>query len=302
MGVVLITGVAGFVGSHLGSLALSRGHQVVGLDRVGGRPVDLLDRAALDALVANHQPTHVIHLGGLLRSPSYQALYEVNVVGTANLLEAVVAAQLRPRIVVASSSAVYGTSTAAPLAEDRRPAPLTHYAVSKLAQEAVALHFSVAHDLPIVVTRAFNVIGPGQPASLAAGAFAEQVAKAECSIMPRMETGDLSPMRDFVDVRDVAEALLAAADSGRQGETYNVCTGQPRPISACLDALLARARVKIEVVKTPARSRQQDVQAQIGASGKLTTHTGWKPRITFEQSMNDLLDWWRQKVSQEGSS
>ncbi|MDP1822372.1 MAG: GDP-mannose 4,6-dehydratase [Archangium sp.] len=303
MGVVLITGVEGFVGAHLASLASIRGHQVVGVDRVGALPVDLLDRAALEALVAKQQPTHVLHLGGLLRSPSYQALYEVNVVGTANLLEAVVAAKLRPRIVVASSSAVYGTSaTELALAEDRQPAPLTHYATSKLAQEAVALHFSVAHGLPIVVTRAFNVIGPGQPGSLAAGAFAEQVARAERSDKPRLETGDLTPMRDFVDVRDVAEALLAAADAGRPGETYNVCSGQPRPVSACVEALLARARVKIEVVKTAARSRTQDVQAQIGASGKLTAHTGWRPRITFEQSMNDLLDWWRQKVSQEGSS
>jgi GDP-4-dehydro-6-deoxy-D-mannose reductase len=300
MAVALVTGSAGFVGRQLVPLLTSHGYDVVGVDRAGTPAIDLLDRVALARVISERQPTHVFHLGGLLRAPDYAALYEANVIATAHLLEA-----LKPpvRVVVASSSAVYGTAAAdVRIDESRVPAPLTHYAASKLAQEAVALQAFHARALHVVITRSFNVVGPGQPASLAAGAFAEQLARAERSPQPTFETGDLTALRDFIDVRDVATGMLAAVERGTAGQIYNLCSGVARPVSDCVDALVRAVKVKIARTEVAQRSHTQALTAQVGSPDKLKQTTGWKPAIPFEQSMNDLLDSWRLKVAEENGS
>jgi GDP-4-dehydro-6-deoxy-D-mannose reductase len=297
MPAALITGVSGFVGSHLAEATKLAGFTVVGLDVKGTpSPVDLRDVERIRSLVREARPEVVFHLAGLLRAPSPAALYESNVSGTVNLLEALVAEGLSPRVVVASSSAVYGSPADDNLLTEASPLrPLTHYGASKAAQEHAALAFFSTAKLQVMIARIFNIVGPGQPATLAAGAFAEQVASAERTMNRELKVGDLSGARDFVDVRDVARAYLALARSGQPGEIYNVCSSQRTPMQSCVDTLVSLASVRLAVVHDPTRARTNDVRAQIGDPARIRATTGWRAEISFEQSMKDLLESWRRK-------
>ncbi len=299
MPTALITGIGGFVGGHLADRARAAGFEVVGLDARSARSIDLLRYDELRAFVGEVRPGVVFHLAGALRAHDFRALYEVNVVGSANLFEALVEAKVSPRVVVASSSAVYGN----PVSDDRLTEsselrPITHYGASKVSQEAVARRYFHGAGLDVVIARSFNIIGPGQPSSLAAGAFAEQVAKAERSAERTLRVGDLSGSRDFVDVRDVAQALVALARAGRGGETYNVSSGRATPLRRCVDELMRLSRVPLVLAYDESRARANDTRAQVGDSTRITQDTGWAPEVGFERSIEDLLDSWRHMVAQ----
>lgn len=303
MPVALITGISGFIGAHLANAAREAGFDVVGLDRTGTpAPIDLLESAAVVELVHRAKPDVVFHLAGLLHSQDPRALYEVNAGGTAVLLDALKAAKASPRVVVASSSAVYGNPAQTPILETTALRPLTHYGAAKVATEVVALRAYAADRLDVVVARVFNVVGPGQPPTLAAGAFAKQVVAAETGGERILRVGDLSAERDFLDVRDVAAAYLALARTGRSGETYNVSSGTPVPVRRCLDALAALARVPLTLHVEAARFRAVDVRGQVGDNGRIGRDTGWSPRISFDQSMHDLLDSWRMRSFEVGGT
>ncbi len=296
MGTTLITGVNGFLGRHVANAATAAGELVVGLDRAGvSAPVDILAPDQLIGALERAQPDVVIHLAGALRSPDVRVLYDVNAGGTAVLLDAIASVRLRPRVVVVSSSAVYGAPLDdALLTEESTLRPVTHYGASKVAQEVVALRAFHASQLPVMVLRPFNIVGPGQPASLAAGAFAEQIAKAEVSVERVMRVGSLAGARDFVDVRDVAAACLVVARSGQPGATYNVSSERLVTLQACVDTLLSFAKVPIDVRTDASRVQANDARAQVGSAARLKRDTGWSPTRTFEQSMHDLLRSWRE--------
>jgi GDP-4-dehydro-6-deoxy-D-mannose reductase len=304
MPTALITGIGGFVGAHLARAAADAGFTVIGLDLSGvPNPTDLLDPEAMRAAVSQARPDVVFHLAGALRAKDFRTLYDANVVGTANLLEALVEAALTPRVVVASSSAVYGNPTADGLiGEESELRPITHYAASKVAQEVVARRYFTALKLPVIIARSFNIIGPGQPSTLAAGAFAEQVARAERSAERTMRVGDLSGSRDFVDVRDVAAAYVSLARAGTAGATYNVSTGQATPLKRCVDQLLKLATVPIELSYDASRAQAHDVRAQVGNASRIAQDTGWVSKIPFEKSIEDLLITWRDKVARVGGA
>lgn len=304
MGTTLITGVSGFLGRHVAERARAAGHVVVELDRVGvAEPIDLLSIDQVRAVLERSRPDVVIHLAGALRSPDFKVLYETNVTGTAVLMEAMLSLQLTPRVVVVSSSAVYGNPTSDELlTEDAPLRPLTHYGASKAGQEAVALRAFFASNLPVMVARPFNLVGPGQPPSLAAGAFAEQIARAERSAERVMRVGDLSGSRDFVDVRDVADACLALASRGVAGRTYNLSSQTAVPLQRCVDTLLGLAQVPIDLQRDPARARANDAKAQVGSAARIKHDTGWEPAIAFTTSMRDLLDFWRGLVAQQAGA
>jgi GDP-4-dehydro-6-deoxy-D-mannose reductase len=291
MGTTLVTGVNGFLGRHVAISAAAIGEHVVGLDRVGvSNPVDILAPDQLAAALDRAKPDVVIHLAGALRSPDVRVLYDVNAGGTAVLLDAISHVQLRPRVVVVSSSAVYGAPLDdAPLTEESALRPVTHYGASKVSQEVVALRAFHASQLPVMIVRPFNIVGPGQPSSLAAGAFAEQIAKAELSVDGIMHVGNLAGARDFIDVRDVATACLAVARSGQPGVTYNVSSERLVTLKTCVDTLLSFAKVPIEVRTDASRVQANDARAQVGSAVRLKRDTGWSPTKSFEQSMHDLL-------------
>jgi GDP-4-dehydro-6-deoxy-D-mannose reductase len=181
-----------------------------------------------------------------------------------------------------------------PIAEDGSIAPGSPYALSKLAQEMRSLRGAVEDGLDVIVVRAFNHTGPRQTPAFAAPSFARQIALMERGALPpALRTGNLTPRRDLSDVRDVVRAYAALMARGAAGTIYNVASGIGRPIQAILDALLSRARVAVTIETDPSLLRPNDTAALVGDWSRLHRDTGWSPQITFDQMLDDLLEYWR---------
>ncbi|GAB4497345.1 MAG: GDP-mannose 4,6-dehydratase [Anaerolineales bacterium] len=300
----LITGISGFVGRHLWDELIREGWNVFGFDiRPAGENVfvgDLSDRAALNRAVADCQPDAVFHLAGIIKSQDPQAYYTSNLFGTLNLLDAILQMEKRPKMVLASSSAVYGlTKSARPITERSPLRPVTEYAVSKVAQETAALRYHYAFGLDVVIARMFNLLGPGQSPDLACSAFARQIARAEISDQTEIVTGSLDAKRDFVDVRDAVRAFALLAEKGEAGQIYNVCSGSAVAIQQCLREMMFQSQKQLSARVDAARVQKNDVPVQVGSFQKLHKVTGWNPRISLNESLADLLDDWRERVKVE---
>jgi GDP-4-dehydro-6-deoxy-D-mannose reductase len=302
----LITGISGFVGRHLREELLREGWDVFGFDiRPMGENVfvgDLSDRAALTRAVADGQPDVIFHLAGIIKSTDSEAYYKSNLFGAMNLLDAVMQMEKRPKVVLASSSAVYGlTKSARPITERSTLRPVTEYAVSKAAQETAALRYHYAFGLPVIVVRMFNLLGPGQSPDLACSAFARQIALAEISERNEIVTGNLDAKRDFVDVRDAVRAFTLLTEKGEAGQIYNVCSGRAVAVQKCLSEMMLRAKKQVSARIDAARIQKNDIPVQVGSYRKLHKLTGWNPRISLKKSLADLLDDWRERVKEEES-
>jgi GDP-4-dehydro-6-deoxy-D-mannose reductase len=303
----LITGISGFVGNHLASHLMEKGWKVAGYDLRPPRvecefyPGDLSDQTAIKNAVQRFMPDMIFHLAGMLKSERHEELYSVHVLGTISLLDAIVTLGLTPKIVVASSSAVYGPGKSGRvLTEKSDLRPQTHYALSKAAQEMVAFRYHKVYGMPVVCVRTFNLLGPGLSPQMACSSFARQIALAETNGNPGViTTGKLSAKRDFVDVRDAVRAYGLIAKKGKPGEVYNVCSGHDVAVSECLDILLKQAKVPVEAIMVPAKMQKDDVPFQAGSAKKLTKATGWNPRILLKQSLTDMLNHWREHASME---
>lgn len=301
----LITGISGFVGSHLASYLIDQGWRVAGYDLHSPRVEcdfysgNLSDEMMLKSAVEKSKPDVVFHLAGILKSGFYEELYKVHVFGTVYLLEAIVNSGLSPTVLVASSSAVYGSGGRKPLTEKTDLKPQTHYALSKAAQEMVAMRYVQVHGMNVVCVRTFNLLGPGLSAEMACSAFARQIALAERSGKPSMiSTGSLDAERDFVDVRDAVRAYELIAKKGKPGEIYNVASGRAVSIGECLSILLKQAKVPVEAVLDSAKLQRNDVPIQIGSAKKLRDAVKWSPRIGLKKSLLDLLNDWRERVKE----
>jgi len=299
----LITGISGFVGKHLREELLREGWQVFGFDiHPAGENVfvgDLSDRAALTRAVADCRPDAVFHLAGIIKSADSEAYYKSNLFGTLNLLDAVMQLERRPKVVLASSSAVYGlTKSARPITERSPLRPITEYAVSKAAQEAAALRYHYAFGLPVVIVRMFNLLGPGQSLDLACSAFARQIALAESSDQTEIVTGNLDARRDFVDVRDAVRAFELVAQKGKPGQVYNVCSGRAVAIQKCLSGMMSMSQKQLSARVDAERVQKNDVPVQVGSYQKLNKVAGWNPKISLKQSLADLLNDWRERVKE----
>ncbi len=302
----LVTGVSGFVGGHLARFLISQGWQVFGFDRhrtsVDGNLYigDLMNRTVLARTLRECQPEAVFHLAGLIKSAQPEPLYKANLLGTIKLFESVLELSYRPVVIVASSSAVYGSGLGCrPITERFKPRPTTHYAMSKLTQEIAALRYFDAFQLPVIIIRMFNLLGPDQSPDLAGSAFARQIAWAEKNGDNEIVTGDLNAYRDFVDVRDAVRAFALLAEKGKSGQIYNVCSGQAVLVRKCLDLMLSMSSREFKVRVDTDKFQKNDVLIQIGSAQKLHQLTGWRPEISLQQSLSDLLDYWRQKVKSE---
>jgi len=313
---ILVTGAAGFVGGHLlEHLRAARPEaEVHGVVLPGGaaswRPsgvrvveADLEDPAAAGRAVASSRPDRIVHLAGqasVHRSWEDPAgTLRTNVLGVVNLLDAVRQEGLRPAVLVVGSADEYGPVPSAepPLRETAPRRPASPYAVSKVAQAALAALYGPAGGLRVVATRTFPHTGPGRGEVFAESSFARQIAEIEAGLRaPVVEVGNLDAVRDFSDVRDVVRAYDLLLESGRGGEAYNVCSGRGRRVGDLLDALLSASTARVEVRVDPARLRPADVPALVGDPAKLVADTGWQPRIPFERTLRDLLDDWRGRV------
>lgn len=309
---MLVTGAGGFVGPYLVRALAAAGHEVHGLVRMpdaasglGGLPVvvhagDVLDAPALEALVDRVVPQAICHLAALSFVPDAerdpQAAYRVNVDGTLAVLGALRARAPRARLLYVGSSDAYGAvhEDELPIDEDVPLRPLTVYGASKAAADVTAAQWSRAYGLDVVRARPFNHTGPGQPPAFVCPALARQVADIEAGRQaPRIRIGNLDPVRDLSDVRDVAAGYVALIERGMRGHAYNLCSGTGRTIREVVDVFLAAARVAIEVVQDPALARPVDVPRIVGSAERATADTGWRPAIPFERTVLDLLAWSR---------
>jgi GDP-4-dehydro-6-deoxy-D-mannose reductase len=304
----LITGVSGFVGSHLASHLLDLGWKLFGFNKQqtnGSMKVfvgDITDRDALKNVMKECRPDVIFHLAAVIKSSDSELFYNVNLLGTVALFDTLVDLGMRPLVVVASSSAVYGSGHGSrPISEKYMSRPVTHYAISKLAQEHAALRYFTAYQMPVMVVRMFNLLGPGQSPDLACSAFARQIALAEAGGDEEILTGNLNSYRDFLDVRDAVRAFGLLVEKGGIGETYNVCSGSAFMVGQCLDEIMSISPRQFKVRVDPGHLQKNDVPIQVGNGRKLNQATGWKPQISLKQSLSDLLDYWRQKIEMERS-
>jgi GDP-4-dehydro-6-deoxy-D-mannose reductase len=294
---VLITGITGFAGSHLADYARSEGAEVSGLSRSTG--VDLTDVAALRRTVGDARPDIVFHLAAQTSGNDAAQLNRSNVEGTRNLLEAAAALDSKPRILVASSSAVYGAGPApgTPIAEDAPLAPGGAYAAAKAEQDRLADELGRELGLSVIRARAFNQTGPGEKDSFVASSVARQIAEIEAGLRePRIAIGRTDTIRDFSDVRDIARGYWLAATQGDPGEVYNLASGRGVSIQAILDTLLSLSPARVAVEEDPARMRPSDVPVQVGDPSKAERALGWKAEIPLERTLADLLQYWRDAV------
>ena len=298
---ILVTGADGFVGQHL-MRALAAAFPGTVLDAAA---FDITDASAVDAAIAAAPPDALVHLAAIAAIPAARAdpdlAWRVNLGGTLNLARALLAHAPGGTMVFASSADIYGASFRAgqPLAEDALPAPLNTYAATKAAAD-LALGAMAAEGLRAIRVRAFNHTGAGQAPAFVIPAFAEQVARIAAGQQPPvLRVGDLSPFRDFLDVRDVCAAYAACilhADSLPRGTVLNVASGQPRRVGDVLQSLLDAAGVTAEVQTDSARLRPTDIPLAAGDAGLARRLLGWAPTIPCTQTVHDVLADWRARV------
>ena len=315
---VLITGITGFVGSHMADFALAYGADVFGasrgrrntdnVDHLGSRialiEADLCDAPSARALVLSARPDRVFHLAAQsFVGDSWQAPAETlstNIIGQANLLEAIRELPLPPRVLVVGSSDEYGLAQEGelPIRESNPFRPLSPYAVSKVAQDMMGYQYYKSYGLPIVRARAFSHEGPRRGAAFVTSSFAKQIAEIEVGVAPPvLRVGDLKSRRDFSDVRDIVRGYWLLLERGDPGEVYNLCSGRSWAIQQVLDFLLAQSTAKdIAVEIDPMRLRPSDVVTFEGDPSKVAAAVGWRTEIPFERTLTELLDYWRERV------
>ncbi len=304
---ILITGASGFAGLYLVEALLdSTNWEIIGVSRTPAaltnprlhwRTVDLLDMRALEACVADARPDRIVHLAAQSNVPiawnDPWATYEANIRGQLHLFQAVINAGIAPRMIVASSQEVYGAPQPdeLPLHEQSALRPNNPYAVSKVAQDMMATQYGISHQLPVVVVRAFNHVGPRQSTRFVLPDFARRLAEIELGrAEPEIKLGNMSTARDFTDVRDVARAYIALLDDAVAPGVYNLCSGVARSIQSILDQMLAITGLNVRQVTDPARFRKFDTPISYGDNTKLRNATGWQPVIPFEKTLLDVID------------
>jgi GDP-4-dehydro-6-deoxy-D-mannose reductase len=222
--------------------------------------------------------------------------YQMNVLATHHLLDALSALQLQPRVLVTGSAAVYRPQNH-PLTETDPLRPASPYAASKLAQEIRARHAWKDDGIPTLLARSFNHVGPRQEPAYVAPAIARQIALIETGRQePVVTMGNVDATRDLTDVRDTVRAYVAMMARATPGQVYNVCSGHGVAIRELVAAFTARARCSVRMVQDPSRFRPNDVPLLVGDHTRLTTDTGWTPQIPFEKTVDDLIEYWRRRI------
>ena len=317
----LITGVTGFVGSHMVEFLLQqKGVEVIGVDRwytskdniqhLTGKftyhEFDMTDWTSVYDLLDQVRPDKIFHLAAQSFVPnSWKAPKETlatNILGELNIFEAVRRLKIDPWIQLACSSEEYGRvyPNELPIKETNPLRPLSPYGVSKVTQDLLGYQYHQSYKMKIIRTRAFNHTGPRRAEHFVTSNFAKQIAEIELGKRePVIQVGNLEAKRDFSDVRDIVRAYWLATEKGQPGEVYNICSNETMTIKQMLDTLLSFSKLKdrIKIHEDPARLRPSDVVILLGDSSKFRQQTGWSPEIPFTKTMEDLLNYWRKKIS-----
>jgi len=303
----LITGIGGFVGTHLCRYLQNQGLEVAGINLM---PVEHLDVPVFGVDIGNFaqvksalektKPDWIFHLAGVSsvaegeRNPL--PTYQTNTIGTLNLLLAIHQLMLPCRVLLISSADVYGRGEK-PHLETDPPAPLTAYARSKLLAEEIGRLYYESWEMDIVIIRPFSHTGPGQEARFIFPKVAQHIALVEKGkAEPILKMGDLSVRRDYLDVRDVVRAYFLAMENCLSGETYNVTSGKCIRLREGVELLVKKAKVNIEVRSGATEIRPYDIPYLSGSAEKFRLITGWEPEIPLEKTLTDLLEYYRQRV------
>ena len=317
----LITGIAGFAGSHLADYLLAQEDvEVCGvslpsdgthnvkhiLSRITLRLADLSDYRGVVELVDALRPDYVFHLAAQASvrrawaNPSETLVN--NTTAQLNLLQAIVELGLDSRVLVVGSADEYGAVQPEdlPVDEDTPLRPLNPYAVSKVAQDYMGLQYHLSHGLHVVRVRPFNHIGPRQNTGFVVPDFSKQIAEIEAGLQePVMRVGNLTAQRDFTDVRDIVRGYYLALTKGEAGQVYNLGSSRAHSIQSFLDRLLALSHVSVRVEPDPNRMRPSDIPAIVCDSGRFAQATGWQPERDIMDTLGDALDYWRQRISEQ---
>jgi GDP-4-dehydro-6-deoxy-D-mannose reductase len=309
-GPTLVTGAAGFAGSHLLD-RLADQAPLVAWTRPGGRPpdssrhlewqaVDLLDRDAVRLALETIAPSRIYHLAGAAHvDASWYSVVphlRTNVFGTHYLLEAVRMSHRPCRVLVVSSGQIYHRSDE-PIDEDTPLGPGSPYGFSKLAQDRLAAAAAHEDGLDVVIARPFNHAGPRQGPAFAVASFARQIARIEAGIdPPELQVGNLDARRDLTDVRDVVDAYVRLMEGAPAGRPYNICSGRAWRVGDLLEELLHMSTATVRIEVDPNRLRPLDIPVIQGDASRLQADLGWAPHFHVEQTLHDTLDWWRQEV------
>jgi len=316
---ILITGITGFVGSHLAEYALERGAEVFGsirwrskmehMERLSDRVTliesDLRDLLSVRTVLEQAQPDYIIHLAAQsFVAASWKTPVETfytNVVSQMNLFEGMRQLGSSARFLVIGSSEEYGLVEPheLPIRETTPLRPLSPYAVSKVAQDLMGWQYFKSYSMHIVRARAFNHTGPRRGETFATSNFAKQIAEMEAGLRePVVLVGDLKPTRDFSDVRDIVRGYWLLLERGTPGEVYNLCSGLEWSIERLLNFLIGKSTVPhIEIRQDPARLRPSDVPVLRGSRQKIENALGWRTTIPLEQTLTDLLEYWRRRIA-----
>ena len=289
----LVTGGDGFVGTWLCAHLREHGDDVVPLTL---HDADITDGDAMTRVIADAAPDAIYHLAGLANvAESWQAperTFTVNATGTLHVLDAARKLDRPPRVLAVSSAEVYGITSPEqqPVTEDNALRPVTPYAASKAAAEFVAIQAHLGFGVPVIRVRPFNHVGPGQAAAFVVSDVARRIVAAEANGDTTLPVGNLTPQRDFTDVRDVVRAYRLLIERGAPGEVYNVCSGRAVAVIEVAHRLLELAGVELELVSDPALVRSVDVPVLVGDNSRLREATGWTPEIPLEDTLGDVLE------------
>ncbi len=307
---ILITGASGFVGGLLARAEIERGSQVIGIHDPQESPdlpfeskgVDIRDEKTLQDFITPLEPQRVYHLAAIssvrMCEENPSLCFVVNVTGTLNLLDALSRLEEKPRVLFASSCEVYGNvdPSRQPVNEDTKPAPINVYGLSKLMGEEICQFYMREHGLPIIISRGFNHTGSGQKDSFVFPHVASTLVKIEKGdAEPVLKMGNLSVRRDVLDARDVVRAYMMAADKAKPGSTYNVTSGRCISIQEGVRMLVEISGLRVKIAQESSRMRTYDVPRLTGDASRIDKDLGWRAEISLEQTMKDLLSYWRAK-------
>ncbi len=316
---VLITGITGFVGSHLAEYCLDKGCEVHGTFRwrskcenlegiekdVTLHECDITDAHAVKEVISETKPDLIFHLAAqsFVKASWTEPTqtFQSNVIGQINLFEAVRSMKdYNPKIQIACSSEEYGHAECLPkqINEEEPLKPLSPYGVSKVTQDLLGFQYFKSYGMHIVRTRAFNHTGPRRGEVFVCSTFAKQIVEIEKGKRRVMKVGNLEAIRDFTDVRDIVRGYWLALEKGEAGEVYNICSGtrHAHSIESILQMLTEESNVEVQIKEDQNRLRPSDLPTLVGDSTKFRKKTGWKPKIKMKDTLKDLLDYWRERV------
>lgn len=309
---VLVTGAGGFVGSHLIELLERDDSDLIAWLRPGTQPlvrgrrvrwfdIEMHDREAVARAIADTAPSEIYHLAGVPHvGNSWEHTHETfagNVLATHHLFDGLRRARLQSRVLISSSAFVYAPQNRA-ITEDDVVRPNSPYGTSKLAQEMLGRRAWEDDGIPALIARSFNHVGPRQSPAFVASSIARQIAEIEAGQKaPTLLMGNIDSQRDIMDVRDTVRAYQSMMAAAKPGVAYNVCSGVPIKVRTLVELMKSKARVPIAIQQDPSRLRPNDTPIVLGDHRRLTTDTGWLPQIPLDQTVEDLLAYWRAGVA-----